>query len=152
MNMGRVVLRRASVLVGGAALALAGERSAAAEESVATNVIEFVTHNRNNKGVVRCGLFKEKGWLKTTEKAAIVRINSKNVARCVFKEMPAGEYGISAFHDEDENGKLNTNFVGYPLEEYCATNNARNTFSAPSWEDAKFKYKGGTVKLKAVMK
>jgi uncharacterized protein (DUF2141 family) len=66
--------------------------------------------------------------------------------------VPAGTYGISAFHDEDNDGKLGTNLVGYPTEEYCASNNARNMFSAPSWKDAKFAYRGGTVRLRAVMK
>lgn len=125
--------------------------SAVAEESVATNVIEFETQNRNDSGVVRCGLFNETGWLKDAVRPAIVKIN-KTTALCVFKEIPAGIYGISAFHDEDNNGKLNTNLVGYPVEEYCSSNNARNMFSAPSWKDAKFRYKGGTVRLRGVMK
>lgn len=125
--------------------------SAVAEESVATNVIEFETQNRNDAGVVRCGLFNAGGWLKDAVKPAIVKIN-KTTALCVFKEIPVGTYGISAFHDEDNNGKLNTNLVGYPVEEYACSNNARNMFSAPSWKDAKFKFKGGTVRLRGVMK
>lgn len=126
-------------------------QSAVADESVATNVIEFETQNRNDAGVVRCGLFTEKGWLKDAFRPAVVKIN-KTTALCVFKEIPAGVYGISAFHDEDNDGELDTNVVGYPVEEYCASNNARNTFSAPSWKDAMFRYKGGTARLRGVMK
>jgi len=125
--------------------------SSDAQESVATNVIEFETHNRNAKGVVRCGLFKENGWLKDAFRASIVKVNGKK-ALCVFKEVPAGTYGISAFHDENNDGKLDTNLVGYPLEEYCASNNARNLMSAPSWSDAKFTYRGGTQRLRGFMK
>lgn len=125
--------------------------SSAAEESVALNVIEFETQNRNGAGVVRCGLFKQDGWLKDAFRAAIVRVHNKK-ALCVFKDVPAGTYGISAFHDEDNDGRLDTNLVGYPLEEYCASNNARNLMSAPSWSDAKFKYRGGTQRLRGVMK
>jgi len=125
--------------------------AAAAEESHATNVIEFETQNRSGDGVVRCGLFREAGWLKDAFRYSIVKIN-KTTARCVFKGVPPGVYGASAFHDEDNNGKLNTNLVGYPVEEYCATNNARNMFSAPSWKDARFSYKGGTVRMRCVMK
>ena len=83
--------------------------------------------------------------------AFVAQIN-KTTALCIFKEIPAGVYGISAFHDEDNDGKLDTNLVGYPTEDYCASNNARNMFSAPSWKDAKFSYKGGSVKLRGVMK
>lgn len=122
-----------------------------ADESLAINVIEFETHNRNGDGVVRCGLFKQGGWLKDAFRAAVVKVHGKK-ALCVFKEVPSGIYGISAFHDEDNDGELDTNFVGYPTEEYCASNNARNLMSAPSWSDAKFSYRGGRVRLRGVMK
>ncbi len=133
-----------------ACLLLAASASQA-EESLATNVVEFETQNRNAAGVVRCGLFKEGGWLKDAFRAAIVKINGKK-ALCVFKDVPAGVYGISAFHDENNDGKLDTNLVGYPTEEYCASNNARNLLSAPSWSAAKFSYRGGTLRLRGVMK
>jgi uncharacterized protein (DUF2141 family) len=151
MFFGEALSRRLASLGGVVALSLVCGRSAVAEENLATNVIEFETQNRNDAGVVRCGLFKEAGWLKDAVRPAIVKI-SKTTALCVFKEIPAGTYGISAFHDEDNNGKLNTNLVGYPLEEYCSSKNARNMFSAPSWKDAKFSYKGGTLRLRGVMK
>ena len=107
---------RIGVLGGVVAVSLVCGRSAVAEENVATNVIEFETQNRNDDGVVRCGLFKQAGWLKDTFKPDIVKINN-TTALCVFKEIPAGVYGISAVHDEDINGKINTILVGYPLEE-----------------------------------
>jgi uncharacterized protein (DUF2141 family) len=148
----RKTLSHGLAAVGGIGVVLAlGGGAALAEESVATNVIEFETQNNNDAGVVRCGLFREAGWLKDAFRPAIVKVNNKK-ALCVFKEVPRGTYGISAFHDEDNDGKLNTNLVGYPTEEYCASNNARNTFSAPSWKDAKFTFKGGTLRLRAVMK
>lgn len=142
---------RIGVLSGVIAVSLVCGRSAVAEENVVTNVIEFETQNRNDEGVVRCGLFKQAGWLKDVVKPDIVKIN-KTTALCIFKEIPAGVYGISAFHDEDNDGKLNTNLVGYPVEEYACSNNARNRFSAPSWKDAKFTFRGGTVRLRSVMK
>jgi uncharacterized protein (DUF2141 family) len=134
-----------------AALLAMSASTAIAEESVATNVIEFETHNKDDKGVVRCALFKEAGWLKAAIQPGRVKIAGKK-ALCVFKEVPAGTYGISAFHDEDDDGELDTNLVGYPLEEYCTSNNTRNMFSAPSWSKAKFAYKGGTLRLRGVMK
>jgi len=126
--------------------------SARADESFPLNVLELETRTRNDKGVVRCGLFKEAGWLKDAFRSASAQSRGRT-ALCVFKNVPPGTYGMSAFHDEDNDGKLDTNFVGYPTEEYCASRNARNMFSAPSWSDAKFRYRGGTsVRLKAIMK
>jgi uncharacterized protein (DUF2141 family) len=63
-----------------------------------------------------------------------------------------GTYGISAYHDEDKNGKLDTNVVGMPIEDYCASRDARGTFSAPSFEDAKFEYKGSKLRMSAQSK
>ena len=125
--------------------------SALAEDSGAANTIRFKTYARNDEGLVRCGIFGEKGWLKQPVRSATAAVHGK-VALCIFNDVPKGVYGISAFHDENKNGKLDTNLVGYPSEEYCASNNARNTFSAPSFSDAKFNYKGGTLELEARMK
>jgi uncharacterized protein (DUF2141 family) len=144
----------ASSIVKVCALALASllvTRSTPAEENVATNTLEFEAWGRNDAGVVRCGLFNEAGWLKDAFRASVVKVQNKK-ALCVFKEVPAGTYGISAFHDENSDGKLNTNLVGYPIEEYCASNNARNLMSAPSWSDAKFGYRSGTRRLRCFMK
>ncbi|MES1179239.1 MAG: DUF2141 domain-containing protein [Myxococcales bacterium] len=128
-----------------------GAATAEAEDSSATNVIRFKTYVGNNDGVVRCGIFTEKGWLKDPVQPALAAIHGK-VALCIFNGLPSGVYGISGFHDENNNGKLDTNLVGYPTEEYCASRNARNTFSAPSFSDAKFKFTGGTLELDAHMK
>lgn len=147
MTMTRSISTAAALM----AVSLLATRSTPAEESVVTNVIEFEARARNDLGVVRCGLFTQAGWLKDAFRPAIVNLHNKK-ALCVFKEVPAGTYGISAFHDEDADGKLDTNLVGYPLEEYCASNNARNLMSAPSWSDAKFGYRGGTQRLRCVMK
>lgn len=126
--------------------------SAADEDVSSLNVIEFKTTTRNANGLVRCGLFNsQKSWLEDTFRASIVKINGRE-ALCIFNKVPKGVYGISAYHDENSNDKLDTNFVGMPIEDYCASRNARNMFGPPSFEDAKFKYDGGTLRLRARMK
>lgn len=39
-----------------------------------------------------------------------------------------------------------------PTEEYCASRDARGTFGPPSFDDAKFEYRGGTKRLVGRMK
>lgn len=141
--------RLIGIVLSGICLAIAP--SARGEDAPSWNVIEFKTFVRNTKGVVRCGLFRRNGWLKEPVQAAVAAIHGK-AALCVFKGIPAGTYGLSAFHDENNNGKLDTNFIGMPIEDYCASRGARGTFGPPSFEDAKFGYKGGTKRLQAWMK
>ena len=131
------------------AFALAGLGQAA--RAADAPLLEFRTAVRSDQGVVRCGLFTEKGWLKTPVQGAVALIRAGS-ALCVFKGVPQGVYGISAFHDQNNNGKLDTNFIGLPTEDYCASRDARNTFGPPSFADAKFRYNGGVKRLSARMK
>jgi len=136
------------------ALAVTGFASASLasdEPPVTTNIIEFVTYVRSNQGVVRCGLFEEDGWLKKTVQPARARI-ANGRAICVFRNVAPGTYGISGFHDANDNGKLDTNFIGMPTEDYCASRNARGFMGPPSFHDAKFAYKGNVLRLTVSMK
>ena len=51
-------------------------------------------------------------------------------------DVPAGQYAIKAFHDENDNGKLDRNFFGAPTEAYGISNNARARFSLPPFDQA----------------
>jgi uncharacterized protein (DUF2141 family) len=113
--------------------------------------LEFRTLVRADGGVVRCGLFTEKGWLKAPVQAAVASVRG-GAAVCVFKGVTKGVYGISAFHDQNNNGKLDTNFIGLPTEDYCASRDARSSFGPPRFGDAKFSYAGGAQRLSAHMK
>ena len=56
----------------------------------------------------------------------------------VFEDLPYGEYAISAYHDENDNGKLDTGFLRIPKEPIGISNDARARFGPPKYEDAKF--------------
>ena len=51
-------------------------------------------------------------------------------------------YAIAVFHDINDNGILDKNALGIPLEPYGFSRNARARFtSAPPFEDAKIELK-----------
>ncbi|MEM9223588.1 MAG: DUF2141 domain-containing protein [Pseudomonadota bacterium] len=52
----------------------------------------------------------------------------------VFVDVPPGLYGVQAFHDENENTKMDRNFVGWPLEGFAFANNPEIFLRAPSFE------------------
>ena len=56
----------------------------------------------------------------------------------VFKDVEPGEYAVSITHDENNNGKMDTGFMGKPKEGYGASNNPKNKLSAPSFDQCKF--------------
>ncbi len=54
----------------------------------------------------------------------------------VFKDVPPGEYALTAFHDEDGSGEMNFNALGIPTEGYAFGNDATGFMGAPKFEDA----------------
>lgn len=56
----------------------------------------------------------------------------------VIKDLPAGGYGIAVFHDANGNGKMDSNFMGIPVEDHAFSNNARGNMGPPSFEQVKF--------------
>src|SRR3954471_14547021 len=84
-----------------------------AEPSKSSGGVEFRARLRERGGVVRCGLFRKAGWLKTPVATATARADSQT-ALCVFEAIPPGIYGVSAFHDKNANGKLDTNLLSIP--------------------------------------
>ena len=54
-----------------------------------------------------------------------------------FKDLPHNDYAVAIFHDKNNNGKLDKNAFGIPLEPYGFSQNARARFSAPPFNDAK---------------
>lgn len=53
-------------------------------------------------------------------------------------DLVPGAYAIKIFHDVNDNGKLNTNWLGIPTEPYGFSNDAMGTFGPPSFEQARF--------------
>jgi len=53
-------------------------------------------------------------------------------------QMPLGSYAMSAFYDKDNDGEMDTNFIGLPKEPIAVSNNAVAKFGPPSFDDAVF--------------
>ena len=68
-------------------------------------------------------------------KGKVIPITNKT-ATMLFENLPQGKYAVAVFHDANKNGVLDKNLFGAPTEKYGFSNNARETFSAPSFEKA----------------
>jgi len=65
-----------------------------------------------------------------------IKPQSKTV-QITLHNLSAGEYAFSLFHDANDNGKLDTNILGIPSEQYGFSNNA-GSFGPAKFSDAKF--------------
>jgi uncharacterized protein (DUF2141 family) len=68
-------------------------------------------------------------------------------SKYVFPNLPFGVYAIRLFHDENDNGRLDTNLLGVPVEAYGFSNDARAIFGAPDFQSAKFLFESQQRKM-----
>ncbi len=106
---------------------------------------------RNSNGVVACALFESPQgfpdeYLRFATNIMVIKIRAKQ-ARCDFEDIPPGRYALAVVHDENMNGKLDTNWTGIPKEGYGFSNNAKALLGAPSFSAASFPYKGQNLEL-----
>ena len=107
------------------------------------NLTVFVKNIRNDKGQVGFCLFnKSSGFPNHPEKAMRCSfvIAAGNTAEYTFTNIPFGTYAVCAFHDENNDKKINSNFIGIPKEGIGVSNNAKGHFGPPKFDDAKFNF------------
>jgi uncharacterized protein (DUF2141 family) len=101
---------------------------------------------RSSKGQLGCSLWKGPEGFPRDDSHIMKHVWApiKNAAgECVFGgTFTAGDYAVTLFHDENKNGKFDSNMIGYPLEGYGFSNNVKPVFKAPSFDDCKFHYDG----------
>jgi uncharacterized protein (DUF2141 family) len=74
---------------------------------------------RNAKGKVRCAIFSSAGDFPKHADKALTQTASAitdDHATCEFSGIAPDPYAVSDFHDENGNGRLDTNFFGTPRE------------------------------------
>ena len=76
-------------------------------------------------------------------KKQVIKVVQSN-QEITLTDLKAGKkYAIALYHDVNSNKRLDKNFLGMPIEKYGFSNDARNTFSPPSFESAAFKFNQG---------
>ena len=116
----------------------------AQKDGVTVTVI--VENVPNDSGKVMLGLYDENTFMKA---APIVSANEKTTnktATFTITNVQAGAYGITCFHDENNNDQMDFEASGMPKESYGVSNN-NMSFGPPQWEAAKFEVTGEDLKL-----
>lgn len=62
---------------------------------------------------------------------------TQNTLSVNFGDVPAGDYAIKLYQDENENGEIDKNLIGIPTEGYGFSNNG-GAMGQPDFKDATF--------------
>jgi uncharacterized protein (DUF2141 family) len=110
-----------------------------------------VLNIRNSIGTVACALFESpvgfpNEYMHHATHLAAIKVRDTR-ARCHFVDIAPGTYALAVVHDENMNGKLDTNWLGIPIEGYGFSNDARALLGPPSFAAASFQYDGENLEL-----
>ena len=119
----------------------------AAGSNAQGKIIVTITNLENNKGVCETCLFTNASSFAgkgPAFKCAELKIQNKK-AVAIFEAVPAGVYAIAVFHDENNNNKMDKNFLGIPKEGYGASKNKLPFASAPTFKENQFEVPPGNT-------
>lgn len=102
-------------------------------------VIASVSNFQNSQGICRACLFNSAEAFKKQHPLQCVVVNvHTNNTRAEFTDIPDGIYAIFVFHDTNNNGLMDTNWLGIPKEGYGASKNKLPFAAAPKFDANKF--------------
>ncbi len=152
---GRTVMVHVTTLAVCCALALSSRGAVADVIQPAPDgdrIVVDVHGLRNNRGSVRCHLYNRPDNFPDTDRTIIAHVRAVPVggsARCVFDRPARGQtYAIVVHHDENDDNVFQRGFLGIPLEGYGFSNDVHPIISAPSWQECRFQFGGGTSLLR----
>lgn len=110
-----------------------------------TTIKVSVINVLNDNGTISFAFYNEDGFLKAPLFRKSATIDNR-VSTVEFENIPAGDYSVVCFHDENSNGKMDFELNGIPKESYGASNNVMN-FGPPQFEDSKFEVTNEDISL-----
>jgi len=116
--------------------------------------LRVTVHNiKSGEGSIHVALFNnEDDFLDNEWTFKSEPVNGSDRLTVEFTDLPEGTYGISVFHDENNNDELDTNFVGIPKEDFGFGNDSMGAFGPPSFKKASVTVGDGVTSTEVKLK
>ena len=112
--------------------------------SAATLTVK-VENISNKGGVLRLSLYDEASWPNDASEpvvsADVPAVTPETVV--TLSNLKPGVYGVKTYQDANHNGKFDQNWLGWPLERFGFSRDARPFLSAPGFSRAEFTLSDG---------
>jgi len=114
--------------------------------------VEFVVHHPTAKNAeVRVALYNSPDtWLDEPALAQIATATD-TLTTIRFTDVPIGVFGAAIYLDENRNGKLDRNLVGWFKEPFGFSQDARVRLGPPKWDDAIFEVTDEQITLTVIL-
>ena len=115
-------------------------------------IIIDIEKGQSTEGKIRVAVFDNKAAFNKSEGPLKGKVINPTDHQLEFSDIPYGTYAIAAYHDLNNNGKLDKNMLGIPTEPYAFSNNPVVKWEAPTYEDAQFNLNQAKLKLNLKLK
>ncbi|MBI5546925.1 MAG: DUF2141 domain-containing protein [Deltaproteobacteria bacterium] len=130
----------------GSPLAAQGPSDAGPAGGKLTLTVE-ITGFRSDAGYAAAAIYRTKeSYLKKPEVTRTAKIVGGR-AILVFEAIEPGTLVVNGFHDENENGTLDTNWLGMPKEGTGVSRDAKGRMGPPKFDDARLELSAGTESI-----
>jgi uncharacterized protein (DUF2141 family) len=96
----------------------------------------------STRGIVECVLWSGSGGFPRDTARAAAKVVTRDLeggrAVCAFERVPRGTFAVTMLHDENENGLVDTGFLGIPVESYGFSRDPSPLLRAPTFEESCF--------------
>lgn len=95
------------------------------------------------EGTLRVAVYEgEQNFLKTGKELITTSriVKSKKDQQVILSEVPFGKYAIAIYHDVNDNGKLDKNYLGIPTEPYAFSNNPKVKWRSPTFAETQVEF------------
>lgn len=113
--------------------------SGAAAEPPSSDKLWVVVENlQSDRGQIRIALWRGPQGFTSAKAAVEIRAASPNggLVQFEFAALPPGRYAVAVYHDENANGQMDTNWLGWPVEGLGFSNGVWINRGRPSFEAA----------------
>jgi uncharacterized protein (DUF2141 family) len=117
--------------------------------ALASKIVVTVEGMRSDRGQVMVAIFSKPEHFPDGDFADqyAKRPASTAPVTVVFDGLQPGLYALGAYHDENGNGRLDTNFFGWPIEGYALSNGIRLSFYRPRFSEAAIRLDGSDLAI-----
>jgi len=103
----------------------------------------IISNIRSDEGNIRVHLYEisnQESFPDKSTKANYLKVANINGGKAIvtFENLPPSIYAFTVHHDENENVKMDRNFLGLPIEGWALSNGVKPLFKLPSFRECSF--------------
>jgi uncharacterized protein (DUF2141 family) len=127
-----------------AALLLLGAVAPAHAQTGKATLVVHVQNVSPKGGILRLGLYDQASYDKDRDAVASADVKAEaGQTTITLNNLAPGTYAIQAFQDFNANGKMDSSWIGLPLEPYGFSRDAKPVLSRPGFDKTRFEVQEG---------